>query len=193
MVLDMRESDREFCARALACLKRALPGDEPREADIVLSREHSPVLTNLNNGLLAAYLVDQMDHFQYVQQRHLEGAELTQAELHRQGIANLRALLKQNDIKVQPYGNVFAVLCGGNFEASAVLVDELWNDALTHLAPNGFVVAIPCRDILAFCDAGNASGLQELRQIIERTQDGDHPISSVLYRRHGGTWEPYAD
>jgi hypothetical protein len=32
-----------------------------------------------------------------------------------------------------------------------------------------------------------------LRQIIERTQDGDHPISSVLYRRRAGTWEPYAD
>ena len=68
----MRESDQEFCARALAYLKPALPGDEPDEADIVLSREHSPVLTNLNNGLLVAYLVDQVDHFRYVQQRHLD-------------------------------------------------------------------------------------------------------------------------
>jgi uncharacterized protein YtpQ (UPF0354 family) len=190
---DMRESERELCARALAYLKRARPDDEPDDAAIVVSREHSPVLTDLNNGLLVAYLVDQVDHFRYVQQRHLDGAGLSQAELHQQGIANLRALLEQQDIKVQPYGNVFAILCGGNFEASAVLVDGLWNDALAHLAPNGFVVAIRCRDILAFCDAGNASGLQELRQIIERTQDGDHPISSVLYRRHAGTWEPYAD
>jgi hypothetical protein len=69
---------------------------------------------------------------------------------------------------------------GGDFEASAVLVDGLWNSALAHLAPNGFVVAVPCRDILAFCDAENASGLQELRQIIGRTQDGEHPISSLL-------------
>jgi hypothetical protein len=127
MAPDMCTSDREFCARALACLKQALPGDEPDEADIVLSREHSPVLTNLNNGLLVAYLVDEADHLQYVQQRHLDGAGLTQAELHQQCIANLRALLKQKDIKVQPYGNVFAILCGGNFEASAVLVDGLWN------------------------------------------------------------------
>jgi uncharacterized protein YtpQ (UPF0354 family) len=187
----MRESDQEFCARALAYLKPALPDGD--EADIVLSREHSPVLTNLNNGLLVAYLVDQVDHFRYVQQRHLDGAGLTQAALHQQGIANLRALLKQKDIKVQPYGNVFTILCGGNFEASAVLLDELWSNALAHLAPNGFVVAIPCRDILAFCDAGNASGLQELRHIIERVQHGDHPISSVLYRRHAGAWKSYAD
>jgi len=193
MAPNMRETDRELCARALAYLKRALPGDEPVEADIVMSREDSPVLTNLNNGLLVAYLVDQADHFQYVQQRHLDGAGLAQAELHQQAIANLRILLKQKDIKVQPYGNVFAVLCGGNFEASAVLIDGLWNNALAHLAPNGFVAAIPCRDILAFCDAGNASGLQELRQLVERMQGADHPVSCVLYRRHAGTWEPYAD
>jgi uncharacterized protein DUF1444 len=189
----MRENDREFCARALACLKRAFPVDGPGEAEIVLSPQDSPVLTNLNSGLLVAYLVDRVEHFKYVQQKHLTGAGLTQAELHQQGIANLRALLKQKDIKVQPYGNVFAVLCGGNFEASAVLVDGLWNNALAHLAPNGFVAAIPCRDILAFCDAENALGLQELRQIIERTRHGEHPISSVLYRRNARTWEPYAD
>ena len=192
MTPNMHEGDRQFCVRAIACLKRALPRGEPDPEDIVPSREHSPVLTNLNNGLLVAYLVDQVNHFQYVQQRHLDGAGLTQPELHQQSVANLRALLKK-DIKVQPYGNVFAVLCGGNVEASAVLVDGLWNNALAHLAPNGFVVAISCRDILAFCDAGNASGLKELRQIIERTQGGDHPISSVLYRRSAGTWEPYAD
>jgi len=193
MASEVRENEREFCARALACLKRAFPVDGPEEAEYVLSRKDSPVVTNLNNGLLVAYLVNQVDHFQYVQQRHLADAGLTQTELHQRGIANLRTLLKQKDIKVQPYGNVFAVICGGDFEASAVLVDGLWNNALAHLAPNGFVAAIPCRDILAFCDAGNASGLQELRQVIERTQQGDHPISSVLYRRHAGMWEPYAD
>src|SRR5690242_19469858 len=150
MTPNMHEGDRQFCVRAIACLKRALPRGEPYPEDIVPSREHSPVLTNLNNGLFVAYLVDQVNHFQYVQQRHLDGAGLTQPELHQQSVANLRALLKK-DIKVQPYGNEFAVLCGGNVEASAVLVDGLWNNALAHLAPNGFVVAIPCRDILEFC------------------------------------------
>ncbi|WP_426407220.1 DUF1444 family protein [Bradyrhizobium ganzhouense] len=193
MAPEIRENEREFCARSLACLKRGFPVAGAEEAEYVPSRQDSPVLTNLNNGLLVAYLVDQVDHFQYVQQRHLSDAGLTQDELHQRGVANLRALLIQKDIRVQPYGNVFAVLCGGDFEASAVLVDGLWNNALAHLAPNGFVAAIPCRDILAFCDAGNASGLQELRQIIERTQQGNHPISSVLYRRHAGMWEPYAD
>jgi hypothetical protein len=70
----------EFCTRAVASLKRALPADGPAT---VLSYEDSLVLTNLNNDLLVCYLVDQTDHFQYVQYRHLAVARLTEAELHQ--------------------------------------------------------------------------------------------------------------
>jgi hypothetical protein len=73
------------------------------------------------------------------------------------------------------------------------LIDDLWNEELAHFAPNGVIAAVPCRDILAFCDAENASGVLELRQLIQRVENGDHPISSVLYRRHASIWKPYAD
>src|ERR1700743_3513431 len=109
MAPEIRENAREFCARALACLKRAFPVDGAEDgAEHRLSRHDSPVITNLNNGLLVAYLVDQGDHFQYVQQKHLDDAGLSQAELDQRSIANLRVLLKQKDIRIQPYGNVFA-------------------------------------------------------------------------------------
>ena len=48
-------------------------------------------------------------------------------------------------------------------------------------------------DVMAFCDAGDAAAIQELRGVIERVADGDHPISATLYRRDGSTWRPYAD
>jgi uncharacterized protein YtpQ (UPF0354 family) len=186
----VREADREFCARAVAYLKGAVSADEPA---ILLSHGDSPVIANLNNGLLVAYLVDEADRFEYVQQRHLESAGLNEAELHRHAIANLSALLKQKGANVRPYGNVIAVFFEGNFEASLILIDQFWEHAFAHLAPNGFIVAIPCRDILAFCDAGNRSGIQELRQIIQRTENGDHPISPVLYQRKASIWTPYVN
>jgi uncharacterized protein YtpQ (UPF0354 family) len=186
----MGDADRQFCTRAVAYLKRALPADGP---GTVLSHQESPVLTDLANGLLVAYLVDQEDSFQYVQYRHLAAAGISEAELYHYGISNLSALLDQKGADVRPYQNIFAVLFGGNFEANLILLDDLWNRALAHLAPNGFIAAIPCRDILAFCDAGNASGIQELRELIQRVENGDHPISSVLYRRHASTWKIYAD
>jgi hypothetical protein len=78
---------------------------------------------------------------------------------------------------------VFAVLFGGNFEASLVLIDPLWDEHLAHLAPNGYVIAIPNRDILAFCDARCLAGIETLRGMIEIAQGGDHPITTTLYRR----------
>ena len=187
----MSETDREFCTRAAASLKRALPVDD--RPDITLSHQDSPVLTDLQNGLLVAYLVDQEERFHYVQYRHLAAA-VTEAELERLGIANLATILGQKGADVRPYQNIFAVFFDGNFEASLILLDDLWNEELAHFVPNGlFIAAVPCRDILAFCDAENASGIQELRQAIQRAEKGDHPISSVLYRRHGSIWTPYAD
>jgi uncharacterized protein YtpQ (UPF0354 family) len=118
---------------------------------------------------------------------------MTEAELERLGIANLAALLGQKGADVRQYQNIFVVRFDGNFEASLILLDDLWNEELAHFVPNGYVAAVPRCDILAFCDAENASGILELRQLIQRVENGDHPISSVLNRRHGSIWTPYAD
>jgi uncharacterized protein YtpQ (UPF0354 family) len=188
----MSASDQDFCKRAIAYLKPSLLGAEPVAE---LSELDAPVITDLRNGLLVAYLVDQGGHFRYVQGRHLADANLTKAALHQSAINNLATLLRDNGAKVQPYGEVFAVFFGGNFEASLILIDALWDEHLADLAPNGHIIAIPNRDILAFCDAKSAAGLEELRQIVQRAKGGDHPITSTLYRRIPSlrTWQPYAN
>jgi uncharacterized protein YtpQ (UPF0354 family) len=170
----------------------SLPDAEPT---VELAEGDTPVISDLKNGLLTGYLVDQGDHFRYVQQRHLLEAGLTEAELHQHAIGNLAVLLDTDAPKIQPYGDAFVVFFGGNFEASLILVDAFWDERLEHLAPNGFIVAIPNRDILAFCDAESATGVENLRGVITRTRDGDHPITSNLYRRNSSTqtWQPYAN
>ena len=72
-----------------------------------------------------------------------------------------------------------------------ILVDGLGRKGLAHLASNGFVAAIPARDILAFCDANSAEGIAELRQLIERIKDGDHKLSQQLFRRTDDDWLPH--
>jgi uncharacterized protein YtpQ (UPF0354 family) len=169
----------------------SLPDAEPT---VELAGPDIPVITDLNNGLLAGYLVDQGDHFRYVQQRHLVDSGLTEAELHRHAVENLAILVDADAAKIHPCGEAFLIF-GGNFEASLILLDALWDEHLNHLAPNGFIIAIPNRDVLAFCDAESSSGVEELRQIITRVEGEDHPITSTLYRRDAATrtWRPYAD
>jgi uncharacterized protein YtpQ (UPF0354 family) len=177
-----------FCARAVAYLKT--PADESSPT-VRLSQPDSPVLRDLKNGLLVAYLVDEGNGFTYVQHRHVSDAGLTLDELHEAGVSNLHKIADDR-IRVQEYGSVFAVFLDGNFEASLILVDWLWSQALAHLVKSGFVAAIPARDVLAFCDAESTQGLSELRQIVGRLEKGDHLLTPVLYRRAQGQWSRYA-
>lgn len=107
----------------------------------------------------------------------------------------METLLSENSVKVRPYGDLFAVLFDGNFEASLILIDALWDEHLAHLAPDGFVAAIPNRDILVFCDAKSETGVERLRSIVSRAKGLDHPITSTLYLRTPSTrtWQPYAN
>lgn len=183
--------NKTFCKQAVAYLMPSLPAAKPT---VELSELDTPVISNLGNGLLVGYLVDQEDHFRYVQQRHLVASGMTEAVLHQNAINNLATLLAKNGAKVQRYGDTFAVFFGGNFEASLMLIDALWDKDLAHLAPNGFIIAVPNRDILAFCDAKSTAGVEQLRQVISRVEGGDHPITPTLYRRDQvtRTWRPYA-
>lgn len=154
-----------------------------------------PVLTDLSNGLLVAYLVDEGNAFTYVQERHLAEAGVERATLHVRAVENLAETARVNGLEVLPHGDIFAVLCGGNFEASLILVDGLWDQSLRHLAPNGYMVAIPNRDILVLCDSGSEAGIEQLRQVIQRAEGGDHPITTTLYRRDEAQrlWRPHAN
>lgn len=185
----MSTSDREFCLKAVAYLKAALPIDDT--PTITLDLPDSPVMKKIAPALAATYVVDTGASFTYVQNRHLTAAGIKADELHDQAVYNLAALA-QEKVKVQPYGNIYAIIMGGNFEASLIIFDGFWSESCAHLAPNGFVAALPARDILAFTDASNAQGIQELHQLCARIgTTNDHPLTQQLHSYVGGSWQPY--
>ncbi|MCK6445272.1 MAG: DUF1444 family protein [Planctomycetes bacterium] len=185
----MDASIRHWCSRAIAYLKVVVRDDSetftPAELDAPILRPHG-------DEFLVAYLVDEGDRFQYVQVGHLRGAGLTEDELHELGLRNLRAFAETN-AQVHPYGSIFAVVAGGNFEASLLLLDEFWTEWYGHLVPNGPVAAIPSRDVMAFGDSGSPQALRELRDLCERVRGTeDHPLTQSLVRRERGVWRPVA-
>ena len=103
----------KLIARAVAALKAKVTGGDSR-SEVNLSFADSHILRDLGNELLVAYLVDQGNHFEWIQQRHLEQEGFDSDQLHAIGVENLRKLAQT--IRVTPYGNIFAVLLDGNFE-----------------------------------------------------------------------------
>lgn len=75
----MNTSSEDFCKRAVPYL---MSSPSAAKAPMEVSELDAPVITSLNNGLLVGYLIDQGEYFQYVQQRHLADARMTEAALH---------------------------------------------------------------------------------------------------------------
>jgi hypothetical protein len=59
---------------------------------------------------------------------------------------------------------------------ACLLVEDLRDWQVAHLGPNGFVAAVPNRNILAFCDLKTPEDPLQLRRVIQCVGVGDHPI-----------------
>lgn len=178
-----------FCAAARIYLKRRAPDDEP--ADVVLTGGDDPVIFDFGCGLLETFLVDEGDRFSYVQQRHLRAAGWTEARLRQTAIRNLE-IFSEGRLRIHQAGPVWALILDGNFEASLLAFGALWDDLLRDYAPHGPIAAVPCRDVLAFCDAESDEGIAELRRVIERVSPARYAIASQPLRRLAGRWTPLA-
>lgn len=186
----MNSNSRNFCFRAIAYLKVEVSSDMGRA--VRLNDSDSPVLRGYGNGLRVAYLVDEGDHFSYVQARHLEEAGLSADELHAQGLLNLSVFAEEH-ITVHEYGTIYTST-GSEFEASMLLCDDFWDVWYAPLAPSGFVVTVPSRSLLAFGDVARPDTIQELCTLYERGSPWkDHPLSASLFKRVGKGWEPLHD
>ncbi|WP_342950145.1 hypothetical protein [Paraburkholderia ferrariae] len=181
----MTVTEGGICARAIAYLKPVVQESTPA---ISLSREDSPVLRPFIDDLMVSYVADTADHLAFVQHRHLEQEGVSVDQLHSMAVSNLQALAEEK-LAVREYGSIYVALMGGNFEASLLTLDAMWNDWYAHLAPQGFVAVAPARDLLAFCDSSSAQGLVELRHVVERSGDCDHRLLPHLYRRTGAEWK----
>jgi uncharacterized protein YtpQ (UPF0354 family) len=176
-------------SRAVAYLKAAVT-DHSGDA-LTPSFEDSPVVRDLGNGLAVTYVVDQGDHFHFVQQRHLRQSGISEEVLHKQAVENLANFCRLN-LQVQKHSQIFAFLCGGNFEASLLLVDGLWDKGIAHAIAAPYIAAIPARDMLAVCSAESRDGIRELREVVSRvTPGGNHLLTTSLYIRESGKWRAY--
>ena len=181
-------SINEFLLQAIAFVKvsQSMAGADP----VSLHDDDAPGLKDLGNGLFVAYVVDDGEGLVYVQNHHLKGTQLTLDGLYELGVHNL-AVRSAGKARMQQHGDVHAFQLDGLFEASLLLLDDLWDESLAHLAPNGFVAAFPARDVLAVCDARSEEGIRSLHNMANRVAaGGDHLLTTNLYQRQSGKWLP---
>jgi uncharacterized protein YtpQ (UPF0354 family) len=182
---------KKITDQAIAYIKASNPAPVAGEKVIELPPDATPVVRRYSEDLCICYMVDCGKHYEYVQESHLTAEQIDRDELHRIGLQNLKLVVARRDARVQPYKNIFAFLMGGDFEASVILMDELWDREFRQFVKGDYAAAIPARDILSFCDSNSAEGISELQELIERMQPvGDHLLTKSIYVRRNGDWKP---
>lgn len=192
---------RDRVLRAVAHVKMAGLPDLPEGtqlqaritgAGVEIPDDDQPIFVASKGAFGVVYFIDEGEGFTYVTQGHLRAAGISIQELHRIGLENLAGLLTggQRKLKLQSLQqSAFGLILDGHFEASLVLLDQLWEGGLKKYLPTAPVVALPSRDICSFCDSQSAQGIEILKGVAERvSQGGDHLISPQLFTRREGRW-----
>ena len=178
-------------SKSIAYLKRIYPDDGN---GVSLSLEDTPVERRLNEELSIFYLFDEGNSFTYLQNRHIIIDDITETELHRIAMENLCSIAKTITITRTDSGLIY-FKGSGNFEASLILVDSIWDETLIEYCPNGYVCGLSARDLLATCDADDMENIKWIHTFSNRIKEFDHPITANLYSRNniGSKWALYDD
>lgn len=167
---------RQFCNSSIAFL---VPES---------SVEDAPLLRPCFPGFACAYAVDGGDHFEFVTAEHLASADLELDALHRRALRNLTDRVNA-DLELIPLGDgTFELSCGGDFEASMLLLEPLWDTALRGHIKGEFLAIAPTADVLVFGDNADPEATEHLNRLLDRFNDDDERLGLTIFERVGGAW-----
>jgi hypothetical protein len=110
-------------------------------------------------------------------------------ELRALAVKNLRRLVPE--IRHHESGSGYVLLAGGNFEASLLLLDDLWTKLSADVSGE-LVACAPARDMILYTGSATPGGIDDLRELAARViTEGGYSLSGTLLRWTGLGWEPY--
>ena len=145
----------------------------------------------LAGDVCVVYAFDQPHSFAFAPPGELAQLGIAPADLRELALDNLRERLP-DDLATQGDGLSFMFTIGGNFEASLLLLPELWD----HMedVPGEIVACALARDICLFTGTATPGGVDSLVAARDRILESMPPhdlISPALLVRRRGAWELY--
>lgn len=161
-------------------------------ADVNLSGDDSPIERHLVADLSVTYAFDLPKIFQIVARRDLIRLGLIESEIHELALQNLgeRMVHLAPDF-LELENDIFLLRSGGDFEATMLLFDHVWQQAETMIHGE-LVVSVPARDSVAFTGAFNKQGLAFMRSQVSRIlETGNHTLTRHFLARRNDKWVKY--
>ena len=176
------------CHDAIACINLPANGDTGAASNIPEDQQIYHHASGAGLGMDIVYIYIEDGQHTHVRKNAVQQAGYTARDLYRTGLQNLWKK-SVTHLKMHKNGPIRSITTDGHFEASLLLIGELWDKRLATLAENGFMVAIPSRNTLAFCDCKSEEGIQALKDLIKLThENAEHLLTTSLYQRQDGKW-----
>jgi uncharacterized protein YtpQ (UPF0354 family) len=140
-------------------------------------------------GLVVFYAEDTPNSIRYIDRSVFEEIGVDMASIEELAIENM--LERLPEIEVVGAEGLFMLAAGGVYEASLLLVDDIWTD--TNFPVQGdIVIAIPSRDVLLISGADETEKLEDLIELT-RTIHAESPyaLTTTLYVRRDDEWHKF--
>ena len=140
-----------------------------------------------NDELVIVYAQDDPNRMRYLTTQ--EDFGLSREGLRSLAVANLKRVLPK--IEMGRVGDVALMSAGGNYEASLLLIDDIWSSG--QIQVNGdIVVAIPTRDTLLVTGSRSRSGLKLVRELTAKFKaQGPYELTDTLFRYRDGRFTKF--
>jgi uncharacterized protein YtpQ (UPF0354 family) len=153
--------------------------------------DDKPFTEPLVGDLLVTYAFDLPDTFQMVRRGDLTEINVAASDLRGIAVENLRSRVGQGGYQGDP--PVLRIVLGNNYDACALLYDDLWT-MLGEKIPPELIVGVPHRDVVLLTStASTKGGLEQIRAMVGtfHAQDDVHGLTRDLFVRRGDRWEVY--
>jgi hypothetical protein len=141
------------------------------------------VHADLGGDISVVVVEDRKNTSRYVMSGEGKRFGLSDQDMMHVGRENLRRRVAR--LQIEEHGPVRTLSFEADYNAALLLLPEVWS-AIPNL-PDGLVVAVPARDIVAFGDGADPEALATLRRIARTPSDG-YPVTTYLLERVRGRW-----
>lgn len=140
-----------------------------------------------NDDLVILYAVDSPSNLSFITKKALKESNIPKNKLHDIAINNLNKKLPNIELHNGPLVSI--ITAGGNFEASILLLDDIWTGQNLPYQGN-VVVAIPARDVLLVADAKNPDAISKLREMVKKSiENSSYSLTDQLFIYKNGKFE----
>lgn len=142
-----------------------------------------------NDELLVVYAEDRDENMRYLMRSEIEALGLSSDEVRELAMTNLRNCV--SEVGVEHTSNFSVISAGETYEASMLLMDELWDDEQFAPGEGELLVAIPSRSMLMFTrnEPEKAKALRLMADVAYKGED--YSLTNRIFVRRDGKFLPF--